>query len=379
LSAQTRTSYTYIEKDLELKSLVALMRGAQRIALDTEADSLHHYFEKVCLIQLTLDEGNFIVDPLARLDLAPFIEALARKPLILHGADYDLRILHAAYGFRPGKGVFDTMLAAQLLGYEQLGLAALVQRFHDVELIKQNQRFDWSKRPLPSAQLAYASDDTRFLPDLADRLEAELDRLGRVGWHGEACNALIDVTCRERSAPDPDGEWRIKGSSTLRRRQLAILRQLWYWREKAARKADLPPFKILGNNTLLDLAVWADHYPKRRLEQGPRLPRNLVGRRFADLSRSVNRGRNLERPEWPPLRRKNAQKRVEIDMRRFERLRKALASAAKELKIAPSTIAPRAALEAVVLNEPKTRDEILACTNLVPWQAEMLARILFNR
>lgn len=376
MSAQTRTSYTYIETDPDLRSLVTLMRGAKRLALDTEADSLHHYYEKVCLIQLTLDEGNYIIDPLAGLELDGFFKILAGKPLILHGADYDLRILHASCGFRPEKGVFDTMLAAQLLGYEQLGLAALVQRYHDVTLTKQNQRFDWSQRPLPPAQLEYASDDTYFLPSLAARLEAELDRLGRVGWHCEACDALVEVTCRERPEPDPDGVWRIKGSTTLTRKQLGILRKVWHWREKAARKANLPPFKILGNNTLLDLAVWADTYPRQRLEEGPRLPRNLYGRRFSELRRAVDKGRSLKRADWPSFCRKNAHKRVEIDMKRFDKLRKACAAAAKELDIAPSTLAPRAALETMVLHEAKTRDEILACTNLAPWQAGLMEKIL---
>jgi len=223
------------------------MESAPRLALDTEADSLHHYFEKVCLIQISAGAEHVIVDPLAGLDLSPLLRLLSNKSLTMHGAAYDLRILRASFGFRPTAPVFDTLLAAQLLGYPHLGLAALVDRFFQVTLPKTSQRYNWSLRPLPVEVLDYASDDTRYLEPLRDILAAEIEKLGRSRWLAENCEAMVQAALSDKPKPGPDEEWRIKGSRDLDRRELAYLRALWYWRDRLARESDLPPFKIFGN------------------------------------------------------------------------------------------------------------------------------------
>ncbi|MFW6162445.1 MAG: ribonuclease D, partial [Planctomycetota bacterium] len=130
--------------------------------------------------------------------------------LVFHGADYDLRLMRSSFGFRPGGGVFDTMIAAQLLGHERLGLAALVEHYFGVELSKKGKRSNWSRRPLKPAQLRYASDDVRYLGGLADRLEADLRRLGRLEWHGQSCAAVVEATAQDRHQ-DARRVWRIKG------------------------------------------------------------------------------------------------------------------------------------------------------------------------
>src|SRR3954451_11927981 len=153
------------------------------IAVDTEADSLHSYFDKVCLIQISVPGEDLVVDPLRKLDLRRFGEVLADRGIvkILHGADYDLRILNRDFGFTPAN-LIDTMICAQLLGYEAIGLAALLERHFALKLDKSHQRADWAQRPLPRDMLAYATTDTRHLVELADKLRAELEALGRWEW-----------------------------------------------------------------------------------------------------------------------------------------------------------------------------------------------------
>ncbi|MGH7766018.1 MAG: ribonuclease D, partial [Candidatus Binatia bacterium] len=270
--------YVYVREPAAMDSLIRCIGTAERVALDTEADSLHNYFEKVCLIQLSVEGEHYLVDPLSGFDLSGFSEALADKPLILHGGDYDLRMLRASLGFRPRGAVFDTMIAAQVLGIEQIGLAALIERsFHVVvenEGRRSEQKSDWSRRPLSEKQLSYAINDTRFLQPLAERLERELSERGRMAWHKESCRAMVESTGRDRLR-DPEQTWRIKGSGRLTRRQLAYLRELWHWRDRLARRANKPPFHIFGNQQMLELVQWLDSHPAAPVQEGPKLPRNI--------------------------------------------------------------------------------------------------------
>jgi ribonuclease D len=189
-------NYVYIQNQDDLKKWVEKMSAAPRITVDTEADSLHNYYEKVCLIQISFGENHLIIDPLAGLDLSDFFKVLAVKPLIFHTADYDLRMLSASFGFRPGREVFDVMIAAQLLGIEAIGYASLVERCCAVKLHKKDQKSDWSRRPLTPEQLQYASDDTRYLEKLADTFEQELNSKF---W--EECTGskkVVSAWCRQR-------------------------------------------------------------------------------------------------------------------------------------------------------------------------------------
>src|SRR5439155_19267917 len=170
LNTPESENYVYVRERAAMEALIEHVGAAARVAVDTEADSLHNYFEKVCLIQLSLGEEHYLVDPLAGLELSGFLEALAVKPLILHGGDYDLRMMRTSLGFRVRREVFDTMIAAQLLGIEQIGLAALIERFFGVTIEKAGQKSDWSRRPLSEKQLSYAINDTGFLEPLADFL-----------------------------------------------------------------------------------------------------------------------------------------------------------------------------------------------------------------
>lgn len=356
-----------------LDALTARLERADRVALDTEADSLHSYYEKVCLLQMSFGGEDYIVDPLVGLDLSAFLRVLAGGTLLLHGADFDLRMLRASFGFRPHGEVHDTQLAAQLVGIQEVGLVALVQRFCGAAITKAGQKTNWARRPLTPAQLAYAVDDTRHLEALADALFQELHRIGRYACYRESCERLVKATARDRER-DPADAWRIKGLRGLDRRQLAFVRELWLWREHEAQKADVPPFMVLGNAQLRDLAIWATAHPRRPLAHGPKLPRNCTGRRLRALGNAIERAHELPKPQWPHDREHPGPRRATTEEdRQVNALMAECARIAGDLSIAPPLLAPRAALEAIVARKPNSIREILACSPLMRWQAELVA------
>lgn len=363
--------YVYVRESTVLERLIQRIKDGDRVSLDIEADSLHSYSEKVCLIQLSVGSDHFIVDPLSDIYFTELVQTLAEKPLILHGGDYDLRMLRAWRGFKARSEVFDTMIAARLLGIEQIGLAALVERFLGIAMTKDSQKSDWSRRPLSEKQLRYAINDTRHLEVLAERLHRELLQRGRVEWHRESCCAMVDATGRDRPR-DAQQAWRIKGAGRLTPRQLAYLREIWSWRDERARRADRPTFKVLGNRQLLELVQWVESNPDEPLDQGPKLPRDIVGSRRRALKDALDRAASLTSAEWP---KRESAPRVHappIDQRQFDVLRSDCSKIAEGLAIAPSTLAPKATLEAIVQKQPRTRDEVMACGGLLRWQAELV-------
>ncbi len=362
-------SCLYVDTNSDLKDLVSRLWEAPEIALDTEADSLHHYFAKVCLIQLSAAEEHAIVDPLSGMDLSALLEVLTHKPLILHGADYDLRMMRISYGFLPKGEVFDTMLAARLLGYQEIGLAALVDRFFGVKLSKAGQKSDWSRRPLSESQLRYAGDDTRYLLPLAARLRDDLEKLGRIEWHRETCASMVVLAARENEE-DRSDRWRIKGSFQMTRGQLNVLRAAFEWRDLEARKADRPPFHILGNQQLLDLAGRAVSDPKGAFGAGLKLPKNCKGRRLQALKQAVRGAAEQPESAWPERKRRERQRSAPTG--RLKAVRAECDRLAKELGIESSALAPRPALVNIAREKPMTLKGIMECGPLMSWQARLL-------
>ena len=364
--------YIYIRDSAAVERLIQRIATAEGVAVDTEADSLHNYFEKVCLVQLSFAGGHYLVDPLAELDLSGLLAVLAEKPLILHGGDYDLRMMRASMGFRPRREVFDTMIAAQLLGIEQIGLAALIERFFAVKIGKEGQKSDWSRRPLSEKQLRYAVNDTRFLERLAERLYGELSERRRVDWHKESCRAMVESTGRDNSR-DPEEAWRIKGAGRLSRRQLAYLREIWRWRDQLARRANVPSFKVFGNEQIFEVLLWAESHPGMPLRDGPKLPRNIAGSRLSTLEEALTCAAGAPPAQWPEPQRFARDEALSVNRKeQLDALRAECARIARELEIAASTLAPRAAIEAVVRSGPRTVDEIIKGSGLLRWQAELM-------
>jgi len=372
LNTPESENYVYVRERAAMETLIERIGAAERVALDTEADSLHNYFEKVCLIQLSLGGEHYLVDPLAGLELSGFLEALAIKPLILHGGDYDLRMMRASMGFRPRREVFDTMIAAQLLGIERFGLAALIERFFEIKIEKAGQKSDWSRRPLSEKQLRYAVNDTRFLEPLAERLGGELSERGRLEWHVESCRAMVESTGRDKSR-DPEDAWRIEGAGRLTRRQLAYLRELWHWRDEQARRANRPPFKVFGNQQILEIISWAESHPVVPLQQGPKLPRNIRDALLTTLEQAIARAARMSPAQWPEHKRRERGAGLSAEcLERINALRGECARIAKELEIAAPTLAPKAALDAIAHSQPRTVDEIMESGSLLRWQAELV-------
>src|SRR5258708_22245510 len=239
-----------------LHAALPLLAPHARIPIDTEADSLHCYFEKLCLIQISVPDHDLLIDPLAGVPLEPLFGALQGKELILHGADCDLRLLRRV-GFVVTAPVFDTMIAARLCGIAEFSLAALIKRYFDVQLTKGSQKANWARRPLSPQMADYAVKDTHYLLEIASILEADLTTLGRIDWFHQSCLKAVAASAITKER-DPDEVWRITGSKALRGRASAILRELWRWREAEAQALDRPTFHILHSEQLVEAAARLD-------------------------------------------------------------------------------------------------------------------------
>jgi ribonuclease D len=364
----------------DLERLVGLVEKASVVALDTEADSLHHYFEKTCLLQVGVAGEIHLVDPLAGLDLMPLIGGLQKVPcLLLHGADYDLRLLLRDFGFRPGP-VFDTMLAAQLLGLEKISYAALVERTTGVQIDKKSQKADWSRRPLSVEMEEYAAGDVHYLPAVARLLAAELEVAGRADWHRECCEWTVAQVVNGPVFPetDDDRKWRIKGWHSLKHnRALAILRELWQWRDDEARKADLPPFKVLHNETLIALAAWHHASPEERETKRipePRLPKSFGnGRKLRAIQEAIERALALPESSYPGPLSVPKSERPPADEALVAALRHVRDRHAKLVQIDPGILFSSSAIAQVASHRPRTEEELRALNILYDWQLRLLS------
>jgi ribonuclease D len=246
----------WIRTPAALAELAESLRGARAVALDSEADSLYHHFEKVCLVQLAGPDGRgVLIDPLEARDLGALAPVVADPGVVkvFHGADYDVTSMKRDFGF-VFAGLFDTMIASRYLGFPEIGLQAVARRELGVELSKSSQKDDWSRRPLTPAQEAYALADVQHLLALHERLAAQLEAKGRLAWVLEECEAVAALPAA-RHHRDPDAWQRIKGVRRLKPRGLAVARALDAWREDFAERTDRPPFRILTNDVLLEIAA----------------------------------------------------------------------------------------------------------------------------
>jgi ribonuclease D len=377
-------SPTPITSPAQLEPLLRAVESADEVCLDTEADSLHHYREKLCLLQFSIAPAdaprsttNFLVDPLADFDLQPLFAALAGKLLVLHGADYDLRMLQKDFSFVPSR-IYDTMLAARLAGHPGLGLDALVQRYVGQTLDHAQQKADWSQRPLPPRMIAYAVNDTRFLPLIAGELRKELDGLGRTEWHQQQCEQLIGIAAAP-VARDDDEAWRIKGSSSFERPALAVLRELWIWRDEEARRWDRPPFMVCGSRQLLDWALWASAQPHPSLSHLPHAPKHWRPQRFKAFEAALRRAWEMQPAEWPapPPRPKRTRSSPGFS-ERHDALRAARDEIANKIGIEPFLLATTAQIIAVAARNPRQIQDFNDIERWLPWQTEVLGQVFLE-
>jgi ribonuclease D len=346
-----------IASDSELADILPRLGPLERVAVDTEADSLHCYFEKLCLIQLTFDGQDYLVDPLAPINLQPLCTMLAQKEIVLQGMDFDLRLLRRSFDF-DAREVFDTVIAARMLGLMEFSLAALVQQYFGVTLAKGSQKANWARRPLPREMEEYARNDTRFLLPLAAKMEEQMQALGRVEWFRQSCQRALEQTkvSRER---DPDEAWRIAGSGTLPGRTGAVLRAIWQWRDGEAQQADRPSFHILQNSAMIEAA-------KQFVEGETPEFRHLSERRRRGFLAAARAALDLPESAWPQRPPRVNRVRTRDFDKKVEELKRRRDQHAKELGLEPSFIAPRNTLEALAADPSRSE------TGLVPWQRELL-------
>jgi ribonuclease D len=358
--------YSLIDQPGQLAPLLAALDRVDEVSLDTEADNMFHYRTRVCLLQFLVGKEIFLVDVLAPLKLDELWTRLAAKHLVMHGSDFDLRLLHDLCRFRP-KSIFDTMLAAQLVNRPRIGLASLLEDHFTVKLSKDSQKANWSKRPLTQKMLDYAALDVFHLPALRDILTRDLVRLGRLEWLHQQCRAQIEAGSVGFAPPD-ENDWRIGRSEKLRGPGLGVLHAVWHWREQTAQRLDVPPFKVCSSDLLLKLA----HAAEAGESEATIIASVHLGRRHDRLAPSLTaavRAGLARDPKTLPRRRGRDPNHVALtqpEIERLDRIKSDRDRIAAKLQLEPTLIANRAQL-AQIARSPDRIDELL-----LPWQADLL-------
>lgn len=350
-----RENEVFVDSPAAFNGLIQRIEKSKSVAIDTEGDSLHSYFEKLCLIQISVPGLDAIVDPLAGLDLVPLLRAAESRRLILHGADFDLRMLRRIGEYHPVE-IFDTVIAARLTGHVEFSLAALVKEYFGVVLSKGSQKANWGRRPLSPVMLEYAHNDTRYLVDLTARLEERLIALGRLDWCRQTCQRLAEQVLSS-SGSEHRERWRIKGWASTRGIETVVLRALWHWREEEAKAIDRPAFHILRNEDLLRAA--------KEMSTGAPLPfHHLSAGKRRRMQQAVTDALALPESEWPKKEPSQAKRMTAEQERRVDQLKAHRDKKAAELNLDPSFIAPRTTLERIVVEESDGA--------LLPWQRAVL-------
>jgi ribonuclease D len=366
--------YEYVETPEHLERVIERLRGLPLVAADTEAAGYHRFLDRLSLIQLSSREENFLVDPLA-IDVAP-LKPLFEDPSvekIFHDADYDLRILDRDAGMGIA-GLFDTQIAAAFLGERSLGLGNIVEKYLGLKLPKEFQRADWAERPLSQGMMDYAATDTAHLPALRDRLRQELETLGRLGWAEEEFRRREQTRWAE---PDAESEafLRVKGARDLAPRGLAILRELYAWRDEVARERDQATFRVLANQALIELSGRAPRTVKE-LPSVTGISEGLAQRRGRDILAAIQRGLEVpdaELPRFPAARRWERDPEHEA---RVEALKHARNRRADQLGLDPGFMMSKAMLEDVARALPRSTEALLEVPGVRRWQVEALGEAL---
>lgn len=370
--------YTLVSTAADFQAMMERLHAAPRLAIDMEADSLYHYFEKVCLIQISSDWDTFILDPLALEDIPQLGPIIADPGVekVFHAAGYDIYCLHRDYGFS-FSGLFDTHIAAQLAGYEFLGLGVLMEKILGIHHSKRRQRDDWSRRPLADEQLEYAAMDTHYLLRLRDILEEELRGMGRLEWAREEFAAAAANEKHEKEF-DTEGFRRIKGYRDLQPQEQVALRALYLMRDKAARQLDVPAFKVINNPVLVDLA----RRPPKAVQElfGRRGISYRVARHFGAALLDALATARLQDSSilaLPPRAGGGKPPPSRIAKRRFEQLKRWRSGKAAELKLNVGVIFPANLLEVLAAEPPSDLEAFGAMPGMRQWRVrEFGAEIL---
>jgi ribonuclease D len=357
----------YLDTPEAVDDFLTSIAATPIVALDTEGASFHRFVDRIYLLQLSTRDRSAVIDPLP-LGTPAGLTRLVEDPaveVVFHDADYDLRLLHQDYGWRV-RNIFDTRVAAQLLGLRAFGLAALLERYFGIKLDKKHQRADWSMRPLTKDMLDYAALDTMYLLELRDRLKEELEAKERWGWAAEEF-ARLEGT--QWAPEDADGVFlRVKGARDLTRRELAILRELVPWRDGIARELDRSTFRVVSNDVLLEIARQAPT-AREALAAIKGMPRGVMDSRGNEVLAAVRAGLAVPDAELPRFPRPPRYDRDPEFDDKVSRLKAARDAAAARLELDPGVLCSRDRIEAVVRRNPQTIDELLEVPGMRRWQA----------
>jgi len=348
----------------QLGELTRALRKQPIIAVDTESNSLFAYRERVCLIQFSIPSGDYLVDPLAIEDLSPLGSVFASPEIekVFHAAEYDLLVMKRDFGFSFAN-LFDTMLAARILGREKVGLGNLLEDEFGVKLEKKFQKRDWGRRPLSQAMLNYARMDTHYLIQLRDVLKGELKKVDRWALAAEDFQRLTRLN-GNGPAPKPTDIWRMNGARDLTLRQATILNQLAEYRQSWAEKINKPLFKVIGDKTLIEIAVRGPQSQKA-LGKIHGMTENQVRRHGKAILAAVRRGAEIE-PLRPP-------KRVRLSedyLIRLETLKEWRKRAAQKMGVESDVVLPRDLMVEIARKNPPTFKALSAIMKDTPWRLE---------
>jgi len=360
----------YLDTSAAVDAFLKSIADARILALDTEGASFHRFVDRIYLLQLSTRERTAIIDPIP-IGTPSLLGGLLEDrgvEVVFHDADYDLRLLQQDYRWHV-RNIFDTRIAAQLLGIRAFGLAALLERYFGVKLDKKHQRADWSMRPLPQGMLDYAAQDTIHLLELRDRLKHDLEHAGRWDWAREEF-ALLEGT-KWGDDDSANAFLRVKGARDLTRRELAVLRELVPWRDAIARQLDRATFRVVGNEQLLDIAR---QQPATRdaLAAIKGMPRALLDSRGNELLDAIKRGLavpDADLPRFPKAARWDRDPEFDV---RVSALKTVRDEAATQLDLDPGVLCARDRLEAVARKNPKNRDDLETIAELRQWQRAVL-------
>jgi ribonuclease D len=371
MNAMTTPKPILIDSQFEFQRLVEILFQQRHIAVDTEANSLYAYRENVCLIQFSIPEADYLVDPLGIEDLSAlgsiFINPRIEK--IFHAAEYDLILLKRDFGFKLDR-LFDTMLAARILGYKSVGLGPILKSQFGVIINKKYQRANWGRRPLPREMLNYAQLDTHYLIPLRNRLKSELESRDRWKLAQEdfrrACN--VEVKNNQQSNANC---WRINGVRELSKPQISVLHELCLFRDQKARDLDRPLFKVISDRSLVNIAVaMPDSLPE--LQRVPGISEKQVRWIGDELLTAVRQGHNKKPPRRPRRKRPNEQY-----LNRMESLRSWRKTTARKMGVPSDVVLPKDLLYNLAEHNPTSPDEVKNILQSVPWRFEKYGEEIF--
>ena len=364
--------YKIIDSNSRLADLVDRLKNETAIGVDVEADSMYHFQEKVCLIQMATARINVVIDPLAVKDLSALKPVFKNKSIqkIFHGADYDVRSLYRDFKISINN-LFDTELASRFMGFAETGLEAVLKKRFAIRLDKKFQRKDWSKRPLPREMIDYAAEDARYLLPLSRDLTAELKDKGRLSWVREECEILSNVR------PSTNGSQPLylnfKGAGKLDPRSLAVLEALLQSRREIALKKDRPLFRIIGSRPLLDLAESKPTTKKQLDKSGALSPKqiDMYGRQLIEV---INNAIKIPQKDLPVYPRRKAPRVPAAAAERVKSLRRWRDSQAQKLAMEPSLILTKSLISTLAVQKPARMSDLPRIPEIKKWQIREFGR-----